>query len=126
VVAVWGQRDRCGWAEIFPIVDARVRSEVCPLFFRLGTGDTSADAFAQAGFVDVTSERLSTPLRFASAQDACSAAFLGGPVALAYARFDEATRAAVDAEYLASLAPYRDGTGYAVPGEFVLTRGTRA
>lgn len=37
VAAVWGERRRCGWAEIFPIVDARVESEVCPLFFQLGT-----------------------------------------------------------------------------------------
>jgi len=36
VAAVWGQRGRCGWAEVFPIIDARVKSEVCPLFFRLG------------------------------------------------------------------------------------------
>ena len=43
VAAVWGQRARCGWAEIFPIVDARVQSEVCPLFFSLGTG-TAAKA----------------------------------------------------------------------------------
>ena len=34
VVAVWGRRDRCGWAGIFPVVDARVQSEVCPLFFQ--------------------------------------------------------------------------------------------
>ena len=29
--AVWGNRSNCGWAEIFPIVDSRVRSEVCPM-----------------------------------------------------------------------------------------------
>ena len=31
--AVWGARRNCGWAEIFPITDARVASEVCPMFF---------------------------------------------------------------------------------------------
>jgi ubiquinone/menaquinone biosynthesis C-methylase UbiE len=31
---VWGERRNCGWAEVFPIVDARVASEVCPMFFR--------------------------------------------------------------------------------------------
>jgi hypothetical protein len=46
-------------------------------------------------------------------------------VALAYARFDAATRSAVQAEYLASIAPYRDGTGYAVPGEFVIAAGRK-
>ncbi len=32
----------CGWAEIFPITDARVASEVCPMFFHLGTQDMLA------------------------------------------------------------------------------------
>jgi ubiquinone/menaquinone biosynthesis C-methylase UbiE len=33
VSAVWDERRGCGWADIFPIVDARVHSEVCPMFF---------------------------------------------------------------------------------------------
>ena len=41
VAAVWGARNRCGWAEIFSIVDRRVASEVCPMFFQLGTGNTT-------------------------------------------------------------------------------------
>ena len=36
VLAVWGERSRCGWAPVFPIVEAEVASEVCPLFFGLG------------------------------------------------------------------------------------------
>jgi hypothetical protein len=51
---------------------------------------------------------------------------MGGPVALPYARFDAAVRAEVDAEYLQSIAPFRRGEGYEVPGEFVVVRGTRA
>ena len=43
-VAVWGERRHCGWAEIFPIVDARVQSEVCPLFFQLGAPGALAAA----------------------------------------------------------------------------------
>ena len=35
-VCVWGRRAACGFAEVFPIVDAHVDSEVCPLFFALG------------------------------------------------------------------------------------------
>ena len=35
-VCVWGQRAACGFAEVFPIVDAHVDSDVCPLFFSLG------------------------------------------------------------------------------------------
>src|SRR5262245_24915343 len=44
VVAVWGERARCGWSTLFSIVDAEVTSEVCPLFFRMGQGDTLARA----------------------------------------------------------------------------------
>ena len=39
VVSAWGERRNCGWAELFPIVDARVSSDVCPMFFALGAGD---------------------------------------------------------------------------------------
>jgi ubiquinone/menaquinone biosynthesis C-methylase UbiE len=52
VVAVWGARNRCGWAEIFPIVDRRVASEVCPMFFQLGTGDMLRNVFEAAGFTE--------------------------------------------------------------------------
>ena len=118
--AVWGARQRCGWAEIFPITDARVASEVCPLFFRLGTGDTLARTIATAGFCDVRVERLSTTLAYPSAEAALAAVFRGGPVALAYSRFDAATRQAVHAEYLDSIAAFRVGDGYRIPGEFVV------
>jgi ubiquinone/menaquinone biosynthesis C-methylase UbiE len=126
VVAVWGAREKCGWAEIFPIVDRRVSSEVCPLFFQLGTVDTLRAAMAQAGFTDLSGDRLSTRLCYESPEEACGAAFAGGPVALAYSRFDESTRAEAEQEYLASLAPWRKGTRYEIPGEFVVVRGFRA
>ena len=119
-VAVWGARKRCGWADIFPIVDARVRSEVCPMFFALGTGDALGATFEEAGFGDVVVERLSVTLDYASGAEACAAAFVGGPVALAYSRFDENVRREVHAEYLASIEPHRHGDGYRVPGEFVV------
>lgn len=125
VVAVWGQRERCGWAGIFPVVDARVNTDVCPLFFQLGTGETLRATMEAAGFEDVTTERIETTLRYASGEDACGAAFAGGPVALAYSRFDAQTRAEAHADYLATIEPYRDGAGYAIPGEFVVARGTR-
>lgn len=123
VAAVWGQRDRCGWAAIFPITDARVQSEVCPMFFQLGTQDVLQQTFQAAGFADVTFERLPSVLCYESADDACGAAFRGGPVALAYSRFDERTRDEVHAEYLASIEAYRNGAGYEVPGEFVIAAG---
>ncbi|MDJ0948282.1 MAG: class I SAM-dependent methyltransferase [Alphaproteobacteria bacterium] len=123
--AVWGARSNCGWAEIFPITDAQVVSDVCPLFFQLGTKDALARAFAAAGFADVRSERIKTTLHYGSAEEALDAAFRGGPVALAYSRFDEATKRTVHAEYLASIADYRAGAGYRIPGEFVVCAGVR-
>jgi ubiquinone/menaquinone biosynthesis C-methylase UbiE len=125
IYAVWGRRSKCGWAEIFPIVDARVHSEVCPMFFRLGTGDALERALASAGFCAITSRRLETPLCYASAAEACEAAFVGGPVALAYSRFSESVKAQVHKEYLDSLSSYRQGQGYSVPGEFVIAAGTK-
>jgi ubiquinone/menaquinone biosynthesis C-methylase UbiE len=50
VAAVWGQRDHCGWAEIFEIVDKRVATEVCPMFFNLGNRDVLKRSFEMAGF----------------------------------------------------------------------------
>jgi SAM-dependent methyltransferase len=125
VAAVWGARRRCGWAEIFPIVDTRVESEVCPMFFLLGTGDALHDAFAAAGFAGIAIDRLSVTLDYDSPEAACGAAFAGGPVALAYSRFDDRTREEAEAEYLASIEPFRAGSGYRIPGEFVLGRGVR-
>jgi hypothetical protein len=106
-------------------VDARVQSEVCPLFFSLGTGNRLQATFEEAGLVDVVTERIETRLAWGSPDEACGAAFVGGPVALAYSRFDGATRHAVHAEYLESLAPWREGAGYQVPGEFVVVAGRK-
>jgi ubiquinone/menaquinone biosynthesis C-methylase UbiE len=120
-VVVWGERRHCGWAEIFPIVDRRVQSDVCPMFFQLGSRGALERCFRQAGFVDVEEERLTAPMRYATAGEALGAAFTGGPVALAYSRFDDPTREEAHAEYLASIEPYRrDGDGYLIPGEFVV------
>lgn len=123
VVSVWGARKNCGWAEIFPIVERRVASEVCPLFFMLGTGDALCDAFTFAGFRNVEMKRISTTLDYASADEALGASFAGGPVALAYAHFDAATRESAHSEYLESIAGWKAGAGYTVPGEFVVVRG---
>jgi ubiquinone/menaquinone biosynthesis C-methylase UbiE len=125
VAAVWGQRDRCGWAAIFPIIAARVQSEVCPLFFQLGTQEVLAQTFQTAGFKDIVGERLSTLLHYTTPEDACRAAFAGGPVALAYARFDARTRQEAHAAYVDAIAPYRSGNGYAIPGEFVIVCGCK-
>jgi ubiquinone/menaquinone biosynthesis C-methylase UbiE len=118
--AVWGARDKCGWAAIFPITEARVVSDVCPLFFRLGSGNMLARAIAAEGFSDVRLERLSTTLHYGSPEAALNAVFRGGPVALAYSRFDAAARKSAHAEYLQSIAGHRTPDGYRIPGEFVI------
>jgi ubiquinone/menaquinone biosynthesis C-methylase UbiE len=123
VSSVWGARSSCGWAEIFPIVDSRVQSEVCPLFFQLGAGDVLEQTYESAGYTKISVERVPTRLHYDSAEDACGAAFAGGPVALAYSRFDDETRDEAHREYLASIEAYRDGDRYAIPGEFVVVRG---
>jgi SAM-dependent methyltransferase len=123
--AVWGERRKCGWADIFPIVDARVQSEVCPMFFRLGAGQTLQRVFQAAGFRDVTYRRIETRLDYPSDAEACEAAFVGGPVALAYNRFSERVKDEAHEEYLRSIAPYRQAAGYAIPGEFVIVAGTK-
>ncbi len=122
-IAVWGARHSCGWADIFPIVERRVSSEVCPLFFQLGTGDRLRMTMETAGFTDISIIRMSTTLSYASDDDACGAAFAGGPVALAYSRFDAAVRDDAHVEYLRSIESWRIGRGFAVPGEFVVARG---
>ena len=125
VVSVWGERRNCGWAAIFPIVDARVSSDVCPMFFALGAPGALRGAVERAGFVDVAEIRLDVCLVYADAGEALGAAFDGGPVALAAARFDDATRASAHAAYLESIAAYADGCGYRLPGEFVIASGRR-
>ncbi|MCP5120371.1 MAG: hypothetical protein GY953_56975, partial [bacterium] len=81
--------------------------------------------FTAAGFTEVEIERLSTTLHYETAEEACAAAFAGGPVALAYARFDTATRESAHAEYVTSIEPYRNGRGYNIPGEFVVASAQR-
>ena len=125
VAAVWGQRNNCGWAEIFEIVDRRVSSEVCPMFFNLGNGDMLQRHFEAANFHDIVTVRLKTSLHYQSAEEACGAAFAGGPVALAYHKFSDEVKKEVHAEYLDSIAAFKINQGYKVPGEFVVVLGKK-
>lgn len=125
IVAVWGERRNCGWASIFPIVDSRVASDVCPMFFALGVPGSLACLAEQAGLAAVTERRIDCRLVYDNDAAALGAAFLGGPVALAYSRFDADTKAEAAVEYLASIAPFRDGDGYRIPGEFVIVAAHR-
>jgi SAM-dependent methyltransferase len=125
VLAVWGERSRCGWAPLFGIVDAEVRSEVCPLFFGLGQGEALARCCAAAGLRPISQRRRSDPLDYADADEACAAAFVGGPVALAWSRFDATVRARVQTRYLDALGPWQHGRGYRVPAEYLLVVAAR-
>ena len=120
VLAVWGERARCGWSALFPIVEAEVASDVCPLFFRLGQGDTLSRLCADAGFEHVEARRIAVTLDYMNAEQACDAAFVGGPVAIAWSRFDEPTRARVRARYIEAITPWQRAQGYQIPGEFVV------
>lgn len=122
---VWGARKECGWASIFPIVDKRVKSDVCPLFFQLGTGNALRDVFESTGFESVSSDRFSIKLNFKDDEQACIAAFWGGAVALAYRKFDEKTRLKSQKEYLDSIQKFKANDEYYIPGEFVITKGMK-
>ncbi len=124
-VCVWGRRDHCGWNAVFPIIDAQVNSDVCPLFFSLGAPGALRFAFEQAGFVEFEEERREKTLAWESDAEACQAIFPGGPVALAYSRFSDDQRVAVQRDYLASIARFRRNGGYDVPGEFLFARASK-
>lgn len=125
ISAVWGARKNCGWSEIFPIVDERVNTDVCPLFFQLGTMDALASLYQTTGFAKIQSERIHTTLHYASDSDAVNAVFAGGPVAMAYSRFDDKTREEAHQAYLNSISKYKRGEAYHIPGEFVVVSGER-
>jgi SAM-dependent methyltransferase len=120
VVAVWGERARCGWSALFSIVDAEVESDVCPLFFCLGERDKLAHLCADLRFESIEQYRVAATLDYADADTACDAAFVGGPVALAWSRFDDGVRARVRGRYLDAIERWRDERAYRVPSEFVI------
>lgn len=124
-LAVWGERSRCGWSPVFPIVDAEVDSDVCPSFFSLGQHDAMKQLCTAANFAAVQQRRVPTTLHYASADEACDAAFVGGPVAMAWSRFDAATRSRVQARYVEAIAPWRSDRGYAIAGEFVIASAVK-
>lgn len=125
ISAVWGKRSQCGWADLFDIVDKRVSSEVCPMFFQLGNDLMLQKNFEAAGFSNIEVQRIQVTLDYESEEAACSAAFEGGPVALAYFKFPENVQKEAHEEYLASIEPFRTGKAYAIPGEFVVASGVK-
>jgi ubiquinone/menaquinone biosynthesis C-methylase UbiE len=125
VLAVWGERNRCGWADIFPIVDKRVATDVCPMFFQQGTGNSLKLTMQNAGFTAIETDRFQTILHYPNPEEAIMAAFSGGPVALAYNKFDQSTKIDSHREYLESIEPYRKGDRFEIPGEFVVASGRK-
>jgi ubiquinone/menaquinone biosynthesis C-methylase UbiE len=124
LASVWGERSRCGWSALFSVVDAEVASDVCPLFFRLGQRDTLANLCAAMSLHVTENRRLAASLDYADAAEACQAAFVGGPVALAWSRLDVDARERVQARYLESIEGWRCEQGYRVPAEFVVVAAT--
>jgi ubiquinone/menaquinone biosynthesis C-methylase UbiE len=122
---VWGRRDRCGWAEIFPITDAQVESDVCPMFFQLGLPNALSYAFERAGFNEISDERMDVTLTWDNAEEMIGAFFAGGPVALAYSKFAPEVREQVHSEFLESVQGHRRGDAYDIPGEFVFAVGRK-
>lgn len=123
---VWGERKNCGWAGVFPIVDRRVKTDVCPLFFQLGTASNLQNAYEKVGLVNCSTSRFNSPLLFNDGEEACVSAFWGGAVALAYQKFDEQTRNEANEEYLKSIRSFQNGKGYSIPGEFVIVKGVKS
>jgi ubiquinone/menaquinone biosynthesis C-methylase UbiE len=125
VVAVWGERQRCGWSAVFPIVDGEVQSDVCPLFFRLGHPETLAKTMGESGVARIEVHRIGSTLDYDDADSACDAMFLAGPVALAWSRFDAEAKERARNRYLDSIGAWRNDRGYRIPGEFVIAQGVR-
>ena len=119
-IAVWGNRKNCGWADVFEIVDKRVVSEVCPMFFQYGNETLITKTLESLGFLNVQSQIISTLLNYDEDMDACGAAFAGGPVALAYDKFSEEIKNEVHIEYLDSIKDYKTLKGFEIPGEFLI------
>jgi ubiquinone/menaquinone biosynthesis C-methylase UbiE len=124
VAVVWGDRSLCGWSPLFSIIDDEVETEVCPLFFRLGENDNLAELCREASFDVNFTRRMPTMLEYADEDAACRAAFVGGPVALAWSRFDDDVRTRIRRCYVEALAQWKHDPGYLVPGEFVLVKAT--
>jgi ubiquinone/menaquinone biosynthesis C-methylase UbiE len=126
LLLVWGEAARCAWSSVFRIIDEEIAGDVCPLFFRLAAPGALRRCCAEAGFEAATEHRLATTMHHASADEACDAALVGGPVALAWSRFDADARRRVRLRYLESIEPWRRGARYALPASFVIAEARAA
>ncbi|MGR3291451.1 MAG: hypothetical protein ACU0C9_09695 [Paracoccaceae bacterium] len=124
VATIWGERRNCGWAEIFPIVDAPVASEVCPMFFASGAPGLFEADFKAAGLIAIIEDRLPVQLAFENEDRLADAVILGGPVAMAVKVFSSEIMVQVRAEFMTSVGQFKKSDGsYLIPGEFVTVCG---
>ena len=93
------------------------------MFFYLGNTSVLDMHFVNSGFKDLKSVVINSILTHKTDDEACGAAFAGGPVALAYNKFSDAVKKEAHAEYLESIKKYKGVEGYEIPGEFVITMG---
>ena len=93
------------------------------MFFNLGNPNMLEMTFKAAGFQDIISRCISTSLEYQSGEEACGAAFAGGPVALAYHKFSDQVKKEAEAAYLESIQSYKIEDRYEVPGEFIVAAG---
>lgn len=122
---VWGQRNKCRWAELFPIVDEFVESDVCPLFFSLGFGEALSQLYKSQGFESVDTRRVEIRLDFADEQEIFAAFIDGGPVALAVKRFNRDTRHKVEMAFLDSVIDFKNNNKFSIPTEYVVVSGIK-
>jgi ubiquinone/menaquinone biosynthesis C-methylase UbiE len=111
---VWGERKDCGWAEIFPIVESRVSSEVCPMFFQMGTPGIMELHLKNAGFHESVVKRMNILLHYDSAEDACGAASPVDRWRWPIQVYDE-TKTSAQQEYIDSISVYKTGNGCDIP-----------
>lgn len=97
-----------------------MRSQIAEIIlgelFQQGTGDTLRHSLQTAGFEKIDVERMKVSLSYPDEKTALMAAFDGGALALAYQKFEEQTKEDIHREYLHSIAPFRSGEGYEIPG----------
>jgi len=84
-----------------------------------------ADLCEKVDFDLLECRRLRSTLSYVHADEACDAALSGGPVALAWSRFSDDTRQRVRKHYVSAIDPWRQESGYRIPGEFVIVAARR-
>ena len=82
-----------------------------------------SEAMTQSKFHQVEERRITGLMHFADRESLLRAVIDGGAVALAAKRFTPETRARVDDAFTASVEAFRMGSGYEIPGEFVVATG---